>query len=303
LIETCASISNGTGAAERYAVLNIDDLGASHGANQAFLDLAQRHLVSGGSAMAPTPWFREIAEAAAANATLEVGVHLTLTSEWQYYRWSPLSTVSRASGLIDDDGYMWRDVASLRRHIVPEAAEVEMRAQIERCLSAGIKPTHVDAHMGAAMMADLLPIELRLAREYGLFPVLPRTITWAPDPKAYQRMLDELEQASLPVVDHCRATLPKVRDELPQAWQQIIWALPDGLTHFALHATQPGDFEAISSQHAGWRLAEYELLASGAFAQWLEAAGIRVISYRNLAFSPGAKPQPSTTRSARHERH
>jgi predicted glycoside hydrolase/deacetylase ChbG (UPF0249 family) len=72
------------------------------------------------------------------------------------------STVSRSSGLIDDDGFFWRDVASLRRHLAPEAAEAELRAQIEPARSAGIDPPHIDAHMAAAMLPELLDCHVRL---------------------------------------------------------------------------------------------------------------------------------------------
>ncbi len=266
----------------RTVILHVDDLGSSHGANVAYLELAQRGLVTCGSVMAPCPWFREIAEAAAADASLDLGVHLTLTSEWTGYRWAPLSTASRASGLIDDDGYMWRDVASLRRRVVPEAAEVELRAQIERCLAAGIAPSHIDAHMGAAMLAALLPVQQRLARDYGLFPVLPRSIPWAPDPAAYRATMAELDEVGFPAIDHCRGTLPVPREALAAGWQDMIRELPAGTTHFALHATRPGDFEAISPQHAGWRIGEYELLASGAVAEWLARAGIATVGYRQM---------------------
>jgi chitin disaccharide deacetylase len=96
---------------ERALILHVDDLAMCHGANRAYLELAAAGLVTCGSVMVPCPWFREIAEAAAADPGLDLGVHLTLTSEWPHYRWQPLSTASRASGLIDDEGYFWRDVA------------------------------------------------------------------------------------------------------------------------------------------------------------------------------------------------
>jgi chitin disaccharide deacetylase len=177
----------------RAVGLHVDDLGSTHAANRAYLDLVARGLVTCGSVMVACPWFREIAEAAVADPDLDLGVHLTLTSEWPHCRWAPISTTSRASGLIDDDGYFWRDVASLRRHLVPEAAASELRAQIERALAAGIAPTHIDAHMGAAMLPDLLEVHVRLANAYDLFPVLPRTIDWAPDTQACQAMLARLD--------------------------------------------------------------------------------------------------------------
>jgi chitin disaccharide deacetylase len=230
----------------------------------------------------PCPWFREIVEAALADPGLDLGVHLTLTSEWPHYRWAPISTTSRASGLIDGDGYFWRDVASLRRHLVPEAAEVELRAQIERALAAGIIPTHIDAHMAAAMLPDLLELHVRLADTYGLFPVLPRTIDWAPDPQAYQEMLARLDQAGRPVVDHCRGTLAVAPATLATEWRHVLTTLPPGITHVALHCTAPGEFAAVAPYHEIWRQAEYDLVASGALADFCAAAGVSIIGARDL---------------------
>ena len=89
--------------------------------------------------------------------------------------------VSRASGLIDGDGYFRRDLDGVRRNIVREAAEAELRAQIEGAFSSGLQPKHINAHMAAAMLAELPDAHVRLGYEYGLFTVLPRSISWAPD--------------------------------------------------------------------------------------------------------------------------
>ena len=218
--------------------------------------------------MAPGAWFREMADAACADTALDLGVHLTLTSEWDACRWAPVSTVSRASGLIDDEGYFWRDVASLRRHIVVEAAELEMRAQIERAAAAGMRLTHIDAHMAAAMLPELLDAHVRLAREYGLFPVLPRSIGWAPDVPRYQEAVAALDREGAPVVDHCMGTLAVDADRLEAAWAGQVAAFGEGVTHLALHCTVPGEFSAMAPAHAGWRVREYALLDQG----WLEAA-------------------------------
>ena len=268
--------------ATRAIIPHVDDLGASHGANQAFLQLARAGRVTCGSAMVPGPWFREIAEAAAADDTLDVGVHLTLTSEWDACRWAPLSSVSPASGLIDGDGYFWRDVASLRRHLVAEAAEAELRAQIERAIASGLRPTHLDAHMAGAMLPELLDAHVRLGREYGLFPVLPRSITWAPEPQAYRQAVAGLDAAGAPVVDHCRGTLAVDAAELPARWAEQLRALPPGLTHLALHCTAPGDFAAMSPLHAPWRTAEYALFETGAFAGLAAAEDLAVVGLRAL---------------------
>jgi predicted glycoside hydrolase/deacetylase ChbG (UPF0249 family) len=267
---------------DRAVILHVDDLAMCHGANRAFLELANAGLVTCGSVMAPCPWFREIAEAAVADPRLDLGIHLTLTSEWRHYRWRPLSTASRASGLIDDDGYFWRDVVSLRAHLVPEAAETELRAQIEAAIAAGMRPTHIDAHMAAAMLPELLDMHVRLGLDYGLVPILPRGIRWAPDRESYQDTLARLDTGGLPVIDHFRGTLPVGPEETQTRYRETIAGLAPGITHFALHATVPGEIEIIAPDHAGWRTREYELFCSGAVATWCAAAGIAAIGYRDI---------------------
>ena len=267
---------------ERAVILHVDDLGMCHGANRAFLELAAKGHVTCGSVMVPCPWFREIAEAGAASPALDLGVHLTLTSEWRHYRWGPISTRSRASGLIDEDGYFWRDVASLRRHLVPEAAETELRAQIECAFKAGLRPTHIDAHMAAAMLPELLDAHLRLAHDYGLVPVLPRAIRFAPEPDSYAAAVNGLDDGRLPVIDHFRGTLAVAADELEARFRRMIEDLPPGVTHIALHAAAPGDIEAIAPDHAAWRTNEHRLLASGAVLAWCAAAGIVPIGYGEI---------------------
>jgi predicted glycoside hydrolase/deacetylase ChbG (UPF0249 family) len=267
---------------ERAAIFHVDDIGMCHGANRGYLDLARQGYVTCGSVMVPCPWFREIAEAAVTNPGLDLGVHLTLTSEWAGYRWAPISTVSRASGLIDDDGYFWRDVASLRRHLVVDAVEAELRAQIERARATGMNPTHIDAHMAAAMLPELLELHVRLGHDYGLVPVLPRQCRFAPDPRAYGAVVAGLERDGLPVIDGIRGTLPVAAEAVEPGFYKLVEELPAGVTHFALHCTVPGEIEAIAPQHAPWRTNEYALFASGAVARWCAHLGITPIGYRDI---------------------
>ena len=267
---------------ERALILHVDDLAMCHGANDAYLELAGAGLVTCGSVMVPCPWFREIAEAAAADPSLDLGIHLTLTSEWAHYRWRPISTTSRASGLIDEDGYFWRDVASLRAHLVPEAAEAELRAQIDDAIASGISPTHIDAHMAAAMLPELIDLHVRLAEDYGVVPVLPRAIRWAPERASYAEAVRRLDVAGRPVIDHFRGTQPVEAEETARRYREAINSLPPGVAHFALHATTPGEIETIAPQHAGWRTREFALFQSGAVAERCAELGISTIGYREI---------------------
>ena len=158
----------------RVVIPHVDDVAVGHGANRAFVELAGKGFVTTGSVMVPCPWFPEIVALAQQQPALDLGVHLTLTSESRACRWRPISTTAKVSGLIDADGYMWPDVPALRRHAHKGAVEAECRAQIEAALAAGLDVTHLDTHMGAAAAPEFAELYVALGREYRLPVLLPR---------------------------------------------------------------------------------------------------------------------------------
>ena len=274
----------------RIAVIHVDDVGMCHGANKAYLDLFRSGGVTTGAVMVPCPWFMEIAEAAAADRTLDLGVHLTLTAEWPHYRWRPISTSSKASGLLDDDGYLPRNCLELRKRLVPEAAGIEMRAQVERALAADIDATHIDTHMGAAFIPELFPIYLAIGREYDLPVLLPRDLDsylgvlkiGDVDRDAVEKAVAAADALGVPVVDRFRMTPFGTSEDTETAYRRLLTGDRTGLTYVALHCNAPGDIEIIVPPRAHWRTDEYRLFGSGQTQQWLQEAGITTIGYRPL---------------------
>ena len=234
----------GLDPARPTAILHADDVGMCHGANVAFLELARAGRLNCGSIMVPCPWFPEIVEAAAGDDDLDLGVHLTLTSEWSGYRWGPLTRAGASSGLVDEMGYFHRSIAALVSAVVPEAAEAEMRAQIERALAAGIDVTHVDTHMGAALSPPLLETGLRVGRDYGLPVLLPRngefyreTLRLAPHGGAaeWAQAVAAAEARNELLVDHFVMTPGAPAGEGALAYRRLVEALKPGITFVALH--------------------------------------------------------------------
>jgi predicted glycoside hydrolase/deacetylase ChbG (UPF0249 family) len=274
----------------RILIPHLDDVGMCHGANRAMLELAGRGVLTCGSVMVPCPWFPEIAQAFRTRRDLDLGVHLTLTSEWQGYRWRPLSGSSRKGGLVDDDGYMWRNCVLLRRHVDPRAAEDEMRAQIETALSAGIDVTHLDTHMGAAAVPELVDIYLALGRAYRLPVLLPRAIgsyldvlkLGAVRPEDYRAPLDALEAEGAQFVDRFLMTPGVPSAEADVTYRRLVAELPAGVTFLSLHANAPGDIETIVPDRAHWRIDEYRILGDPDFAAFLRAQGIELTGMRAL---------------------
>jgi predicted glycoside hydrolase/deacetylase ChbG (UPF0249 family) len=284
----------------RLVIAHQDDVGMCHSANAAFAELAGRGFITCGSVMVPCPWFREAVAIAKANPDTDIGVHLTLTSEWEHYRWRPISTASRASGLIDEDGYMWRRVPMLRDHVVAEAAEAEMRAQIDLALAAGLIVTHLDTHMGAALTPELIDIYIRLGRDYHLPILFPRGSSGylevlnmgAVDPALYGGRIAEIEAAGNPVIDHVDLTRDASPDDAEAAYHDMIAAVPPGLSFLALHCCTPGDIEAIVPPRAHWRTNEYRLFRDPAFLSWVAGSGIHLIGFREIqaAMNPASNP-------------
>ena len=272
----------------RVAIFHADDVGMNHGANLAFQELSRLGTINCGAVMVPCPWYHEAAGMAAADPGLDLGVHLTLTSEWQTYRWRPIATKSHSSGLIDEDGYFWRRLPLLSTHVVPEAAETEMRAQIERAISTGIDVTHLDTHMGAAILPQLVDIYIRLGKEYKLPVLLPKHLSDYTSVlefsgvqfDGYNGILAQLEAEGWPLVDYFRMTPWVPSPETDQAYRKLVAELLPGLTLIALHPNKTGDIETIVPAKAHFRTDEYRVLSDPHFRQFVEEQGIRTIGFR-----------------------
>ena len=273
---------------DRVAIVHADDVGMCHAANVAFWKNQAFGLVTCGAVMMPCSWVPELAAWCREHPEADVGVHLTLTSEWLGYRWRPLSTADPKSGLIDEEGYMWRSVAELHRHMDVDAAIAELRAQVEMALALGIDVTHIDTHMGAVAHPELTPAYIQLALEFGLPAMLPRIsearmAEWGVEPataRAFLAQIESLRSSGYPILDHlCSA---QGRGERLKIYQRLFDGVPVGITHMLLHPSVPGhDLEAIT-ERAALRFEDYACFMLPELEQYVREQGIQLIGYRRL---------------------
>ncbi len=278
----------------RLVLFHADDVGMCHGSNQAFLELCAAGIVQTGSVMLPCPWSPEVLQACQQNPALDIGVHLTLTSEWSTYRWGPLSTCEPASGLLDDAGYFWPRVSGLQARLQVTAAVLEMRTQIERMRMAGVPFTHLDTHMGAATIPELVEQYAALGFEYGVPVLLPRQIDdyirtlglIAPAEEHWLAFTAVLEARGMPLVDWFRITPGYHTADRESGrvalYEEMLHSLPPGVTYFSLHPNAPGDIEAIVPERAYWRTFEYRYFQSQQLRDFLAAEQIIPIGYRAI---------------------
>jgi len=131
----------------KVIILHVDDAGMSINSNEGTINSIEKGVATSTSIMMPCPWAASFAKYAAEKG-YDAGLHLTLTSEWNHYRWGPLSGVKQAPGLTDKEWCLWPEVEDVVKHASADEVEMEIRAQLARALSLGLHPTHLDSHMG-----------------------------------------------------------------------------------------------------------------------------------------------------------
>ncbi len=153
----------------KVVMLHADDIGMCSEANEAVIPYLLNDQIQSAAAMVPCPWFNDIADWYKKHPEEDIGLHLTLTSEWKNYRWGPVSNPSNVPELIDPEGYMWRGVIDVVSRTPVTTIEKEVRAQIERAYERGIKPGHIDTHMGTLYSkVEYAEAFFKVAMEYGI---------------------------------------------------------------------------------------------------------------------------------------
>lgn len=267
-------------AGARLLIIHADDLGVAHSVNAASFDALDRGLVSSASIMMPTPWITEVAAYARKNPNADLGLHLTLNAEWETYRWGSVESRDKVSSLYDSTHALPRDVASVAKNAKPAEVELELRAQVERALALGIRPTHVDTHMGTlGATPEFIAAYVKVARDYRLPFLAFRDARAAPQPPLSEKdvLLDALVMAGPDVQ----------RDQWKAFYLKAIAELKPGLTVMLVHlGYDDAELRAVTVNHepygSAWRQRDYDVVTSPEFKQALRDNGVIVVTWREL---------------------
>jgi predicted glycoside hydrolase/deacetylase ChbG (UPF0249 family) len=135
-------------------IVRGDDMGFSHAGNQALIKCYKDGIERSIEVLAPSPWFPEAVKLLEKTPNVDVGIHLTLTSEWETIKWRPLT---HCPSLTDSSGYFYPMIwpnknypgNALKQHAFKlDEIEKELRAQIELALKKIPRISHASAHMG-----------------------------------------------------------------------------------------------------------------------------------------------------------
>lgn len=294
---------------DKYLIINADDFGMCNASIQAVSSLFknEKSALTSSTIMAPCGWAPKACEFAKSNPDLAIGVHLTLTSEWGGYRWSPVNKNIRST-LCDDEGYMWHESVDVEKNADLDEVEAEIRAQIEKCKKLGLNPSHIDNHMGSLYgietgRFELLKLTFEIAGEYGLpfrcpSEFLPEMLDNSMlDIKIGENSVGEMFEQLVGYANSLGVAMPDYL--IPNEWNdgpqcesyenfreyiyELYKSFPNGVTETYMHPALECD--ELKNITGCWRnrVWEYNILNDPATRQHIEANGIKLITYRDLA--------------------
>ena len=277
-------------ATDKVVIFHIDYMGFSHASNVASFECLDFGIASCGAIITPAPWFLEVASIYKNNPKYDLGVHLTLTCEYELYRWRALSSTDPKTGLLDSENSLWRTSEEAITNVTPEAAEIELRSQIQLALDNGINLTHVDPHMGTIVHPKFIRSYLNLAKEFqipGLFPKVNREIMIARGLKDYikifEKILSIIDSWGFPLIDHIIIDTGGEQPDKIDYYCKLIREIEPGLTHFLFHpAKLSSELNAIAPDSAVWRDQDYKAFTDKRIKECVEELDLKVIGYREL---------------------
>jgi len=267
-------------AGSKLLILHADDLAVAHSVNAASFDALNSGVVSSASIMVPCPWLTEVADYAKAHPDVDLGLHLTLNSEWKTYRWGSVDSSDSVPSLLDPAGTLWSTTEQVATNAKPAEVEREIRAQVERALAMGIHPTHLDTHMGTLFSTpDLFAAYVTVAHEYRL----PFFVVAGVGP-AFRSLFLPNEFVLDSVVIAGQGLRP---EQAKDFYLNAIKNLQPGLTEMIVHlGHDDAELQAVMVDHpdygAAWRQRDFDIVNSPEFKKALQGNHVILVHWKDL---------------------
>ena len=276
---------------KKVIILHADDAGMCDEANIATIAYLENNQIQGAAIMVPCPFAEDIINWAVKNPDEDMGLHITHTSEWKTYRWGPVTDPEFVPGLIDPDGKLWHEVEDVLKHATAEEVERELRSQIDKAIALGMKPSHIDTHMGTLYgSADYLQVFLKVAEEYNI-PANAIDLSVEQVANHFReagypiddRGISLLENYKLPKLDFF-ASVPngKNYEEKRDNFFELVKTLPPGLTEIIFHPSVLTDNLKTITNSWQQRVWEAELFSDPVVNEFFEKEGIIFTDWKEI---------------------
>ncbi len=276
---------------KKILLLHIDDAGMCPEANAATQHYIGNGFLHSAAVMMPCPSAEAMIAWTRSHRGEDIGLHLTLTSEWSEYRWGPVSNPALIPGLVDPFGKFWHEVPDVAMHASAKEVETEIRAQIEKSISLGYRPSHIDTHMGTLYgTPEYVKVFLQVAEEYHI-PANVIDLTYPEVAEKFKAMGYPVNDAvvklvacyTMPRLDNFTSVQEgKTYDEKRSNFFKLVESLNPGLTEIIFHPSVPT--ENMKSITGTWqqRAWEAELFSDPVVIQYLRDKGIIITNWKEI---------------------
>jgi len=266
----------------KLLIIHADDLAIAHSEDAASFEALDKGAVTSASIIVPGPWLTEVADYAKTHPDADLGLHLALTSEWKTFRWGSVESKDKVPSLLDSAGALWPLTENVAKNVKSQEVEKEYRAQIERALAMGIRPTHLDTHMGSALSTpEILAVYVKIGHEYHL-PILAPRIPG--DPLKLSALLNEKDV----LVDSVTIANPSVQaGKWKEFYLDAIKNMKTGLNEIILHlGHDDAELQAVMVDHpdygSAWRQRDFDVVSSLEVKKAIQDNHIVLIHWRDL---------------------
>lgn len=275
----------------KLLLLHADDAGLCHAENQATMLALQQGMLNSYSIMPACPWFLEMAQFALHNSQFDYGIHLTLSCEWQHYKWGPLLGPAEVPSLLRPDGYFHSNKADFKNKAHPDEIRKELRAQIERAYQFGLRPSHLDVHMFVlGQKPEFFAVYKELGAEYGLPLLLNEAVVdlSTAGPEQYfsdsDFRVDRVLLGNYPVF---------AEGGLFDLYLSLLDTLEPGLNVLIVHpAFDNAEMQGVAVEHpnfgSAWRQIDFDFCTDPRCAAKIAEQGIQRIDWREISRRLGA---------------
>lgn len=270
---------------DRLLIIHADDAGLSHSENIATIQALENGVVNSCSIMTNCPWFYEMATFLKENPKHDYGIHLTLTCEWEKYKFGPVLPISEVSSLVDHNGYFYINRDLLQDNAAIDEVKKELTAQIEKALKFGLKPTHLDSHMySVGSRTDIFKIYKDLGKEYNLPVLLNKQLMEMAGLNFEQHIVETdllVKKAHYGVFEYFK------KGNLKNYYQSVFDDLVEGLNILLIHpAYDDYEMRGITINHPNfgseWRQIDFDYFTSKECKSKLQEMDIKLITWKDL---------------------
>jgi predicted glycoside hydrolase/deacetylase ChbG (UPF0249 family) len=281
----------GWGAKDRVLIIHADDVGMHHDVNTGTAKGLEEGVLTSVSTMMPCSWVPEWNEYLKQHPDVCNGLHLTMTAEWNVYRWTPVSGVDEVPGLVDKDGYMPGGVEEVVMNATPDEIEKEIRAQLALAKRMGMPISHLDTHMGTLAATPQYYERLIKVASENQIPMLAvgghgfqAKQQWADIAGTLEHYAPAIWKAGLPLIDDLdmRSYDWKQWEEKKTGMIQSIKDLKPGITEIIVHCASMSETLPFVLRNTDVRTNDLRIVTDPDFIQTIKDEGVILTNWKEL---------------------